>query len=88
MLTYKLYIGSNNQTKELELEKIRGVLYRYYDGYTVEFATGCWKGQEENTAVVTVTSDTPKLKHVINQLKKVLDQEAIAYQKQTPLVFA
>lgn len=76
---YRLYIGSNNEMKELELDKIKEIVSRYYDGFTIIIATGYWKGKEEKTAIVEIETN---FLHdlMLSKLKSQLHQEAIGMQ--------
>ena len=78
-MMYRLYIGSNNETKELELDKIKQVVSRWYDGFTVILATGYWKGNEEKTAIVDISTNSWDT-GILHELKRELKQESIAYQ--------
>jgi CRISPR/Cas system-associated exonuclease Cas4 (RecB family) len=74
----KLYIGSNNQTHKLEIDKIKKTLNLYFEGATIYEAKGFWKGNEEKTAIVEIeTEENEKIKELIDELKKTLRQEAI-----------
>lgn len=72
----RLYIGSNNNTGILELEKIENILNTVYNGYTIINAVGYWNGKKENTAVVEIVNIDVK-DYVIEQLKKELLQDSI-----------
>ena len=89
-MMYRLYIGSNNDTKELELDKIKQIVSRYYDGFTIILATGYWKGAEEKTAIVEISTDSfaDSLNGaLIAILRKELKQEAIGVQTAQALTF-
>ena len=86
MTTYRLYIGANNTTGKVELDKIEHILNGYYDGYTIEQATGYWQGGKEASVVITIASEI-QIIPVIVELKHVLKQDAIAYQKVEQLNF-
>lgn len=45
----KIYIGSNNETKELELFKIIKVMEVVKQDFTLYTATGFWHGLQNNT---------------------------------------
>lgn len=85
--TYRLFVGSNNQTKEVERSRLEAILSFYFSGFTIENATGYWKGEKERSAVVTLTDPENKVEQVIHELKAELQQEAIAYQEVNELVF-
>lgn len=82
MVTYRLYIGSNNDTKVVELDKIEKVLNSRHEGYTIMQSMGYWRGTREDSVIVTVSDDQPKILESIRQLKEVLRQEAIGYQQE------
>ena len=50
----KIYVGSNNTTGELELDKIYSVLDRWQDSYTIILAKGSWQGKHEDTAIIEI----------------------------------
>ena len=50
----RIYIGSNNDTKILELDKIQNILNIWLESYTIIQAIGVWKGIKENTAIVEI----------------------------------
>lgn len=86
--TFLCYIGSNNQTGELETEKIAEIVARFYDGATIqENLIGIWKGEREKTASVLVVSSEEKLRKFIDVAKKELQQDAVAYQETNGLNF-
>ncbi len=80
-ITIRAYIGSNNITKQLEVGKLVTILNRNHDGFTLQYpVTGAWKGEIEDTAILYLTDERQKVLDTLNELKEVLDQEAIAYQ--------
>ena len=87
MYTVEMFIGENNKTHVLELETLKEVLNSRHEGYTVSVVTGAWHGVEETTARVLVSDSRSKIAGTINKLKKVLQQEAIAWHEVTPLQF-
>ena len=89
MEKYKLYVGSNNETKILELELIKGVLNTFFEGYSLSIISGVWKGLSEQTAIIEILSENidDKIKIVASQLKELLHQEAILISKE-PIISA
>lgn len=85
--TLELFIGSNNQTGKVETAKLEAVLNQYHQGFTIQPATGYWMGTREDSVVVTISDDFDTIIATINQLKDVLEQDAIAYHEVTPLEF-
>ena len=78
MLT-RLYIGSNNSSKVLELDKIKQLLSEHFEGFTIETATGYWKGEEKQTAIVSIETDKD-LPPIIRYMREQLNQESIAFE--------
>ena len=72
---YKLYIGSNNTTKEVEKEKIIEVLNKYFKGYTIIDSIGLWEGIIEKSVIVSIIDEVKD--EVVEELKEVLVQDSI-----------
>jgi len=75
-----IYIGSNNETHRLELNRIKEVISSKFDGFSLAEITGYWKGTEEKTAKVEIIiEDSQELKIVslCKELKTELSQESI-----------
>ena len=87
-MTYQLYIGANNQTRKVEIDKIQKILNGEYDGYTIANVLGYWQGKPEKSVSVLLTDRKPShLLGVIGKLKTALDQDAIAYHQVSALKF-
>ena len=71
----KIYVGSNNVTKELEIEKIKEVMITAQQGYTIIEAMGIWKGEEEKTAIIEIYGNYNLA--IVGELKKELNQDSI-----------
>lgn len=77
-MLFRLYIGSNNTTKKLEVEKAKRVINRFFEGYTISRANGLWKGQTEKTLIVDIeTNKKTAVKLLAKRLCKDLDQQAV-----------
>lgn len=87
MSTIELFIGSNNQTHKVELHKLERVLSKYHEGFTIQPATGYWKGTREDSVTVLISDDMNKILSTIVALKVVLKQDAIAYHEVSELEF-
>ena len=90
MKTLQLYIGSNNDTKNVELDKIRELLTASgFDGWTEIPSYGMWKGTEEYSVIIEVLVDETKLAYMtlLVDLRRGLKQEAIGYRLIEPLQF-
>ena len=86
LITIKAFIGSNNETKELEIDKIASTLSKNHEAFTLQYPVfGYWKGETEQTAILYLSDERSKVMNTLNELKEVLDQEAIAYQIENDL---
>lgn len=75
-----IYIGSNNTSHELELEKAQAIISEYFEGFTAYEVVGYWKGSKEKTLKVEVMladGDAVKATRLCKDLAKQLSQEAI-----------
>ena len=77
-MLYKFYIGSNNQTGELETAKIADITSSYFDGYTAYETTGYWQGKAEKSLCVEIEKERQaEVKQLAEVLKIELNQQAI-----------
>jgi hypothetical protein len=85
---YRLYIGSNNKSKRLEVAKINAIISSVYDGFTMYRARGVWRGAGENTAVVEIGGAKKRdILRLCKRLKVELKQEAIGLQEVPEMKF-
>ena len=85
-ITIKAFIGSNNKTKELEVDKIISTVNANHEAFTLDYpVTGYWRGEAEETAVLYLSDERQKVMNTLNELKELLNQEAIAYQIENDL---
>lgn len=86
--TLELFIGSNNKTHKVELDKLETTLAKYHEGFTIQRGVvGYWQGTREQSVTVIISDDEGTILSTINRLKQVLKQDAIAYHEVTPLEF-
>lgn len=86
--TLELFIGSNNTTHKVELDKLEQTLAKYHEGFTIKRGVvGYWQGAREESVTVLVSDDFSTILDTINKLKQVLKQDAIAYHEVSELVF-
>lgn len=71
-MLYRLYIGSNNNTKELETNRIVGLVSNKFEGFTAYEALGYWQGNAERSLIVEI--ETLKSKLVV-ELARILCRE-------------
>lgn len=85
MRKYNIYIGWNNETKQLEKEKAIDIISKYFEGFTAYEVIGFWKGGEEHTLKVEIVADDkmsdPQAVRVCKELQKELKQEAVMLEK-------
>ena len=85
MNKYILSIGANNDTKELEIEKIKYSVAKFCDshdtGFTIQTSVGYWAGSVEDSCIVSIINDNDTIKNDIillcEELKKGLEQDSI-----------
>jgi len=79
-MLYRLYIGSNNQTHQVEEEKLKAVVSKYFQGFTVIHSEGYWMGTKEESRIVEIQTDNKEqVLKAVQELKAVLAQEAIGF---------
>lgn len=82
MNSYDVIVGSNNETGELELDRIISITSKYYDEYMVNpGVVSVNNGERENLAIVVVTSDEPTLMTYMTELRTELNQREVAYRR-------
>lgn len=87
MKTVQLFIGSNNTTHKVEVDKVKKILNKYHKGWTMQNALGSWLGTEEDSIIVLVSDDMIKIAKTIAKLKNELHQDSVALQEVAPLEF-
>ena len=86
LITIKAFIGSDNQTKQLNVDTIVSIVNANHEAFTLQYPViGYWRGEAEQTAVLYLSDERQKVMDTLSELKEVLDQEAIAYQIETDL---
>lgn len=76
------FIGSNNQTKIVDVEKATKVLDNWFEGYTTIPCAGVWEGGSElSMMVIVIVSDTKAqiAGAVADILCAELEQEMVGY---------
>lgn len=78
---YTLYVGSNNDTHVVELDKVYAKLEAHnIDGATIKPTIGYWKGNREDSVAIEVFGDA-QLADTMEQLRQelvsILEQEAV-----------
>jgi hypothetical protein len=88
MATYNMFVGSNNVTHKVELDKLTNILDEYLDGYTITNAKGVWQGTHEDSVIVTIANISDQWVRLIAKNVRVnLDQNAVAIQLVNNLEF-
>ena len=82
MNSYDVIVGSNNETGELELDRIISITSKYYDEYMVNPGViSVNNGEHENLAIVVVASDESTLMTYMTDLRIELNQREVAYRR-------
>ena len=77
-MLYKLYIGSNNKTKKLEMAKAVKVASGQFEGFTAYKGLGYWQGKKEKCLILEIESKSKKqVISLAKELSKKLKQEAV-----------
>lgn len=80
MTKHYIYIGSNNETHELEKDKAISIIAGQFDGFSAYEIVGFWKGQQEKTLKVEIVSDdssNAKIIAICKELKTALNQDSV-----------
>ena len=88
MKLINLYIGSDNITKEVNLNLIENFLNKYFDGYALFKNDGYYKGLKESSVKIEILTDITKTKlfNLIKELKVLLNQNSILLTIDKPKV--
>ena len=86
MIKYNLFVGSNNETKELEKDLILETVSLWFGGFTASEVIGYWKGQKENTLKIEIVINgsvlnEDKINKLVLNLKEVCKQDSIMVEK-------
>ena len=87
-MLYKLSIGSNNKTKELESEKAIAIIAQQFQGFSALQGVGYWQGEEEKTLFVEIeTTSKASIIKLAKRLCVELEQRAVAISRIGKLEF-
>lgn len=83
MIEHKLYVGANNQTGKVDLDRVISIVgRRFFRGFTVQTAIGVYMGAREQSAIVTIIADerlSPRVEQTIEELVEELEQESVLH---------
>ena len=88
-----LYIGADNKTKKISkpyIEKIEGILAKYWDGFTLTRHGGCYEGETEESVsaiIFTLQLVFKNLDNCIKELKIKLVQDTIGCEVEANIDF-
>ena len=79
---YVLYVGANNDTGEVDTEKLYAILAKRLPNCTIAQTVGFWKGQTEKSVTVTVIENHSVgfIRQVAGDLRVALGQEAVCVE--------
>lgn len=75
-----LYIGANNDTGGVEVDKIINIISEYHDGFTIVPTVGVWEGKREDSVMVIIYDErleAQDIKDMVEWLIMDLGQEAV-----------
>ena len=84
MNTYQMYLGLNSPDNEIITSEefnayTSEVLDSMFDGYTISDAVGNWKGEREQTKIVSICTEYKDLvQKAANLYKEFFEQDAVA----------
>lgn len=92
MNTYQLFLGRNipdgGYVDEYDITKFLHIVDTIVDGYTIQEAEGVWKGEHEDTLILTVcTDDKDQVYDIARTYKEAFKQEAVAIVTLNPMEF-
>ena len=90
--TYQMYFGRNVPTGEYVTDELwdgfKDILNMTFAGYTIQDVQGAWKGTEEDTKLVTVTTKhTEKVNDVCQTYVNLFNQDAVGLLVSEPMTF-
>ena len=90
--TYQMYFGRNVPTGEYVTDELwngfREVLNMSFTGYTIHDVEGAWKGETEDTKLVTVTTKhREKVNDVCQTYVNLFNQDAVGLLVSEPMTF-
>lgn len=81
-MLYRIYIGSNNVSHILEVEKAVQVISQMFEGFTIMQGQGYWKGKSEDSLIAEIEEQQEsKVVDLCKKLAGVLRQEAVGLAK-------
>ena len=87
--TYQIFFGRNTPTGYVTddaWESFRELLGMTFAGYTIQDVQGAWKGSEEDSKLVTVTTKyNEKINDLCQAYINTFDQDAIAITVSDPM---
>ena len=83
MTQFNLYIGANNQTGIVEIDKIVHYIGKVFEGFAIVNTSGYWQGKAEKSIIVTIFTDEKDRWFMIEYIKglaTILMQDCIILQ--------
>lgn len=81
---YRLYIGSDNITNRHNEKRIAVIIEKvseYFDSFSYNLQKGVFRGQEEDTLIVTIgTEDGEKIESLARELRLLLHQDGVGIE--------
>tara|TARA_R100000742_G_C4169298_1_gene8130 strand:+ start:207 stop:509 length:303 start_codon:yes stop_codon:yes gene_type:complete len=89
--TYQMFFGLNTPTRTItqdEWDAFRDVISMSFAGYTIQDCEGAWKGIQESTKLVTVTTKyRDKIIDVCDAFINTFNQDAVGLLVTNPMRF-
>jgi hypothetical protein len=86
--TATLYVGADNETGEIDLDRLSKIVGKRHEGFTIVPASGYWQGSPEPSALVIISGDGLDVLPTVKDIKSELDQESVGIAWSDPIYFA
>jgi hypothetical protein len=77
---YRLFVGADNKTNKIDMERVRSLVGKYFEGATIINATDLWQGTYEESAVIHLlgtAQDSGAVRSLAETLREELQQECV-----------
>lgn len=85
--TTTLYVGADNATGDLDIDRLAKIVSKRHDGFTIVPAIGYWLGKREPSAQVIISGDGLDIAATVKDIKSELAQDAVGIAWGDPIGF-
>ena len=87
---FKVFVGSNNDTKKLEINKIERIAQKHFIGFSLLKSLGVYNSEKEKSLIVCIigtATDKEKVFNMAKELKFELKQYEILISENPTKIF-